>query len=121
MATRQARRGWLVRLGITWRGGWRAWAAVSGDFERNLAALASRTVITPHIDAESRRGPDYVRVTVAMTVAATDVAEALATAWRTFQRAAGGDAHGWDMTSAAAEVRPEEGRLPVGSVVHGRA
>ena len=108
MATRPARRGWLVRLGITRRGGWRAWAAVSGNFERTLAALASRTVITPHIDAESRRGRDYVRVTVEMTVAATDVAEALATAWRTFQRAAGDDAHGWDITSAAAEVRPEE-------------
>jgi hypothetical protein len=107
MATRQARRGWLVRLGITRRGGWRAWAAVSGDFERNLAALASKTVIKPHIDAETRRGRDYVRVTLAMTVAATDVAEALATALRTFQQAAGGDTRGWDMTSAAAEVQPD--------------
>lgn len=108
MTTRRARRGWMVRLGITRRGGWRAWAAVSGDFERNLAALASKTVIKPHIDAESRRGRDYVRVRLAMTVAATDVAEALATAWRAFQQAAGSDAQGWDMTSATADVRPAE-------------
>jgi hypothetical protein len=53
-------------------------AAVSGDFERGLAAQASRIVITPHIDAESGRGSDYVSVTLVMTVAATDVAEALA-------------------------------------------
>jgi hypothetical protein len=92
---------------ITRRGGWRAWAQVSGDFERGLAALASKTVINPHIDAERRRGRDYVGVTPAMTVTAADVAEALATAWRTFQQAAH-DAHGWDMASAATEVRPEE-------------
>lgn len=108
MTPRRARHGWMVRLGITRRGGWRAWAAVSGDFERNLAALASKTIIKPRIDAESRRGRDYVRVSLAMTVAATDVAEALATAWRAFQQAAGRDSRGWDMTSATAEVRPRE-------------
>lgn len=107
MATRQARRGWMVRLSITRHSGWRAWAQASGDFERGLAALAGKTVINPHIDAESRRGRDYVRVTLAMTVTAGDVAEALASAWRTFQQAARDDTRGWDMTSAAAEVRPE--------------
>jgi hypothetical protein len=110
MAAGQARRRWEVRLSIARRGGWRAWAPVSGEFERGLAALASRTVIKPRIDAESRRGPDHVRVTLAMTVAAADVAEALATAWQTFRQATRGDARGWDMTSAAAEVQPEEGR-----------
>jgi hypothetical protein len=99
----------MVRLSITRRGGWRAWAQTSGNFERSLAELAGKTVINPHIDAESRRGRDYVRVTLAMTVAAADVAEALGSAWRTFQQAARDDTHGWDMTSAAAEVRPEPG------------
>jgi hypothetical protein len=107
MATRQARLGWMVRLSITRRGGWRAWAQASGDFEHGLAALAGKTVINPHIDAESRRGRDYVRVTLAMTVAAADVADALTSAWRTLQQAARDDARGWDMSSAAAEVRPE--------------
>ncbi|MBO0823320.1 MAG: hypothetical protein J2P27_05615 [Actinobacteria bacterium] len=116
MATRQARPGWVVRLSITRRGGWRAWAQTSGDFERRLAALASKTVSNPHIDAESRRGREYVRVTVAVTVKATDVAEALASAWHTFRQAAHDDVHGWDMASAAAEVRPAESKPPRKSV-----
>jgi hypothetical protein len=40
---------WTVRLSIARRGGWRGWLEVSGDFERGLEALASKTVITPHI------------------------------------------------------------------------
>jgi hypothetical protein len=62
-ASGQARARWAVRVSIARRGGWRSWLAVSGDFERGLAAQASRTVITPHVDAESRRGSDYVSVT----------------------------------------------------------
>ena len=54
----------MVRLSITRRGGWRARAQASGNFERSLAELAGKTVINPHIDAESRRGRDYVRVKV---------------------------------------------------------
>ena len=109
MASRQARARWAVRVSIARRGGWRSWLAVSGDFERGLAAQASRTVITPHVDAESRRGSDYVSVTLAMTVAAPDVAEALARAWQAFRLAAASDSRGWDMTSASAEVRPQTG------------
>ncbi len=82
MATGQVRCSWMVRLSITRRSGWHAWTPVSGDFERRLAALASKTISKPHIDAERRRGRDYVRVTLAMTVAAADVAQALAGAWR---------------------------------------
>lgn len=112
MITRQPGARWTVQLSIARRGGWRAWAPVSGDFERDLAALASRTVIAPRIDAETRRGRDYVRVTLAMTVAAADVAEALASAWQAFRQAARNDARGWDMTSAAAEVRPHTDSPP---------
>ena len=100
---------WAVRLSVTRRGGWRDWAVVSGDFERGLTALASRAVIKPRIDTETRRGRDYVRVTLAMTVAAGDVAEALASAWLVFREAAGADLRGWNLTSASAEVRPEDG------------
>jgi hypothetical protein len=112
MATRQARRGWMVRLSITRRGGWRTWAQISGDFERSLAALAGKTVINPHIDAESRRGRDYVRVTLAMTVTAADVSDALTSAWRVFRQASDDDVRGWDMASAAAEVRPVVSKPP---------
>jgi hypothetical protein len=98
---------WKVRLSIARLGGWRSWLAVSGDFERGLEALASKTVITPNVDAETRRGRDYVRVTLAMTIVAVDVAEALDSARRAFQQASPGDVRDWDMTSAAAEVLPE--------------
>jgi hypothetical protein len=107
MVSGRIRARWTVRLSIARRGGWRSWLGVSGDFERALEALASKTVITPRIDAETRRGRDYVRVTVAMTIAAGDVAEALDSAWRAFQQASRGDVRDWDMTSASAEVLPE--------------
>jgi hypothetical protein len=35
----------MVRLSITRRGGWRAWAQTSGNFERSLAELAGKTVM----------------------------------------------------------------------------
>ena len=56
-----------------------------------------------------RKGREYVAVTIVMTISAPDVAQALTAAWDAFQHAAGDDAAGWDMTSAAAEVQPETG------------
>jgi hypothetical protein len=108
MAITRSRRRWAVRLSITRRGGWYAWGPISGDFERSLAAQAGGAVIQPRVDAETRRGRDYVRVTVTMTIASADVAGALAEAWQAFRDAASDDARGWDLGSAAAEVRPEE-------------
>jgi hypothetical protein len=49
----------------------------------------------PHVEAESRRGRDYVRVTIAMTIVAPDVAQALTAAWWTFRKAVGNDTDGW--------------------------
>jgi hypothetical protein len=46
-------------------------------------------------------------VTVALTVAATDVADALAIAWAAFRGAARDDLTGWEVAAAAAQVRPE--------------
>jgi hypothetical protein len=86
----------------------RAWGAVSGEFERRLAGQASRTVASARLESESRRGRDYVRVTVSVTVEAADVAQAMARAWRVFRKAAGDDIAGWDMPAAAAEIRPAE-------------
>lgn len=99
---------WKVQLSVARRGDWRAWGTVSGDFERALAAQASRIVIAPRVDSESRRGRDYVRVTIVMTVMAADAAEALSAAWWAFRKAAGGDAGGWDKASTTADVRPGE-------------
>lgn len=106
MIARRARARWTVRLSVARRGGWRAWGTASGDFPRALAAQASTTVADPRIEAERRRGRDYVRVTLAMTITAADMADAVTAAWQAFLRAASDDAGGWDTESATAEVRP---------------
>jgi hypothetical protein len=91
-------------------GGLRAWGSVAEDFDRGLATQESTMVIYPHVEKETRRGRDYVRVAIAMTVTAADVAQALVIAWRAFRRAAGDDLGvGWDVAGASAEVRPEAG------------
>jgi len=90
-------------------GGWREWLAVSGDFERALAGQANTAVIAPHVGSEARRGRDFVRVTVAMTVVTPDVAEAVSTAWWAFRKAAADDPGGWDPAIVAADVQPEGG------------
>jgi hypothetical protein len=48
-----------------------------------------------------------VRATVALAVTAADVADALAIAWETFTDAVADNLTGWEVTAAAAEVRPE--------------
>jgi len=96
-----------VQLGVPRAGGMLAWRAAAGDFGRRLACRESSAVIAPRVDREIRRGRDFVRVVIVMTVDAGDVAGALTLAWRVFTIAAGVDAAGWDMAAASAEVRPE--------------
>jgi hypothetical protein len=66
-------------------------------------------VTGPHIAGETRRGRDYLRVTIVMTVTAVDVGQATVIAWRTFRRAAGDGMAGWDAGGASAEVLPAAG------------
>ena len=99
---------YLVRLSVPRSGGWRAWGTVRDEFGRQLAEQESAAA-TLHVDSEIRRGRDYVRVVILATVDAGDVAEALDLAWSAFGKAAGEDLAGWDLASAAAEVRPETG------------
>jgi hypothetical protein len=54
-----------------------AWGAVRTDFERALADPVDPAIASAEIASELRRGADHVRVTVALTVTATDVADAL--------------------------------------------
>jgi hypothetical protein len=96
-----------VRLTVPRRGGWRAWGAVRADFEQALADPADPAIAPAEIASELRRGSGYVRVTLALTVAATDVADALAIAWDAFLSAARDDLTGWEVTAARAEVQPE--------------
>ena len=93
-----------VRLSVPRVGGWRAWSAVSGEFERRLAGQES-PVIAMRVDNWVRRGRDYLQVVIVATVDAAHVAEALDLAWQSFISAAG-DNPGWDMAAATAEVRP---------------
>ena len=46
-------------------------------------------------------------MTVALTVAATEVADALAIAWDAFRSAARDDLAGWELSAATAQVQPE--------------
>ena len=96
-----------MRLTVPRRVGWRAWGAVRADFERALADLVDPAIASAEIASELRRGADYVRVTVALTVAATDVADALAIAWDAFRSAARDDLTGWEVAAAAAQVQPD--------------
>ena len=95
-----------VQLTAPRRGGWRAWGPVRGGFERALADPPGSAIAAAEIASEHRRGADYVRVTIAMTVDARDVADALAIAWDAFTGAAADDLNGWDITAAVAEVQP---------------
>jgi hypothetical protein len=99
---------YLVRLSVSRAGGWRAWGTVRDEFGRQLAEQES-AAITLHVDSEIRRGRAYVQVVIVATVDVGDVAEALDLAWWAFRKAAGEDLAGWDLASAAAEVRPEAG------------
>jgi hypothetical protein len=107
MTARQGTTRYSVRLSVPRRGTLQAWRAVSDAFEDGLARQESATVVAPHLESESRRGRESVRVLVTATVSAADVAEALDIAWQVFGWAAGADTGGWDMAAAMAEVRPE--------------
>ncbi len=96
-----------VRITMPRLGGWREWGASRGDCEQRLATLESPAVSDAEIDSETRRGRDFVRVTITAVVDAADVAEALTVAWDAFRQAAGDDAAGWHMAAASAEIRPE--------------
>ena len=95
-----------VRLTVPRRDGWRAWGAVRGDFERALSDAGDPAICAAEIASEHRRGADYVRVTVALTVTALDVSDALAIGWDAFTSAAGDGLAGWKISGAAAEVQP---------------
>jgi hypothetical protein len=54
----------------------------------------------------TRRGRDFMRVNIAMTVNAEDPGQALTIAWQAFKEAAGEAIIGWDTEGASAEVTP---------------
>ena len=97
---------YMVRLSVPRVGGLRAWGSTAGDFERRLAQQESAMVTGPRVEGLTRRGRDYLRIAITMTVTAVDPAQALALAWRVFMKAAGDDLAGWDVAGSSAEVSP---------------
>jgi hypothetical protein len=98
-------RGYAVSIDVPRAGGWRAWNTAADRFERGLAAQVSPPVLDAQVDSETRQGLDYVRIRVAVSVQAADVAEAVGVAWDVFREAAG-EVGGWDLAAARAEVHP---------------
>lgn len=112
MIARAVRPRFLVRIDVPRTDGRREWGSAAGGFERRLAEQEGPSVTGPHIESETRRGRDYVRIRVSVTVGAADLGQAAVTAWRVFREAAGDDLTAWDLAAASAEIQPEEkGRL----------
>jgi hypothetical protein len=86
-------------------GGWRAWNTAAERFEQALTAQVSPPVLDAQVDSETRQGLDYVRIRVAVSVQAADVAEAVGAAWGVFREAAG-EVGAWDLAAARAEAHP---------------
>jgi hypothetical protein len=72
-----------------------------------LADAVDPAIASAEIASELRRGVGYVRVSVALIVVTTDVADALTIGWDAFYRAARDDVTGWEVAAAAAQVQPE--------------
>jgi hypothetical protein len=104
----QASTRYRVRITVPRLGGRREWEATRGDFEQRLTTAESPAVLDAEIESETRRGRDYVRVTITAAAVAADVAAALTAVWDAFRQAAGDDAAGWDMAAASAEVQPAD-------------
>jgi hypothetical protein len=89
-------------------GVWRAWGTIRAGFERALAYPADPAITGAGIASEHRRSPDHVRVTVALAVAAADVAGAVTVARDAFTDAAGDDLAG---TSPPPQPRSSPARV----------
>jgi len=111
MIARRARPRFTVRLEVPRAESLRAWGAVAADFERSLAEQVSPVVSEARVESETRRGPDSVRVRIAVTAGAADVGQAAVIAWDVFRTAAGEDIAAWDVNAATAEVRPADSPL----------
>ena len=106
MIVRRGRPRFTVRIEVPRTGSLRAWGAVAADFERRLAQQVSPVVTEARVESETRRGPDSVRVRIAVTARAADLGQAAVIAWDVFRVAAGDDITAWDLAAASAEIRP---------------
>jgi hypothetical protein len=108
MIARAVRPRYRVRIDVPRTDGRREWGMAAGGFERRLAEQESPSVTGPHIESETRRGRDYVRIRVSVTIGAPDLGQAAVAAWEVFREAAGDGLAAWDLAAASAEIQPEE-------------
>jgi hypothetical protein len=98
-----AARSYAVLLEVPHVGG-SAWRWGAGEFDSRLADQVIPPVLSAELVAEVRRGRDGLRLRIAVTVRAADVAEAVSAAWQVLEAAS--DVGGLDLGSATAEAGP---------------
>jgi hypothetical protein len=108
MIARRAGPRYRVLLEVPRTGGMRGWGAVAGAFEQRLAAQVGPGVKEARLHSETRRGRDRVRISLLITVTASDVGQAAVIAWDVFKVTAGEDAAAWDMLGASAKIQSQE-------------
>src|SRR5262245_15179531 len=84
--------------------GGRAWHWVAAEFDSRLAAQVIPPVLAADLVVEVRRGRDGLRLRIAVTVRASDVAQAITAAWDVLEAAS--DVGGFDLSNARAEAAP---------------
>jgi hypothetical protein len=91
----------LLEVPHSGRSAWR-WAAA--EFDERLTDQVIPPVLSADLVAEVRRGRDGLRLRIAVTVRAADVAEAVRAAWDVLEAAS--DVGGFDLASATARAGP---------------
>jgi hypothetical protein len=92
-----------VNLEVAHSGG-RAWHWVAAEFDERLSDQVIPPVLSADLVAELRRGRDGLRLRIAVTVQAADIAEAVGVAWDVLEDAS--QVGGFHLASATVDAGP---------------
>jgi hypothetical protein len=92
-----------VNLEVPHSGG-RAWHWVVAEFDERLSDQVIPPVLSADLVAEIRRGREGLRLRIAVTVQAADIAEAVRVAWEVLEDAS--EVGGFHLASATVEAGP---------------
>jgi hypothetical protein len=81
-----------------------AWRWAAAQVDERLASQVIPPILSAELVAEVRRGRDGLRLRIAVSVRAADVADAVGAAWQVLEAAA--VVGGFDLLSATAEAGP---------------
>jgi len=84
--------------------GGRAWHWVVAEFDERLSDQVIPPVLSADLIAELRRGRDGLRLRIAVTVQAADIAEAIRVAWDVLENAS--EVGGFHLASATVDAGP---------------